>query len=138
YSVTTTSALVADGAKVIVATQSASNCETAASASASLTVTLVQTSPVVASLTNIQRGPVTMDLKFTEVNAMGAGVTTPANYTLSGTGMGTLAANPDSVTLSGAASPNPTYTLFWGSGEMVGGGNLTITVANGGGGVLDA
>lgn len=56
--------------------------------------------------------------------AMGAGATSAANYTISGTGIGTLAPNPDTVTLQGGA----TYRLTWNSGEMAGGGNVTITV----------
>ncbi len=62
--------------------------------------------------------------------AMGASATTPVNYTLSSAGKGTLADHPASVTLVG---PNR-YRLAWTSGEMVPGGDITITVAN----VLDA
>ncbi|MCX5757586.1 MAG: fibronectin type III domain-containing protein, partial [Candidatus Hydrogenedentes bacterium] len=49
----------------------------------------------------------TIDVTFSE--AMGAGVTTAANYVVSGTGQGTLAANPTSVAL---VSGNK-YRLTW-------------------------
>lgn len=62
--------------------------------------------------------------------AMGSSASSPANYTLSGTGKGTLAANPTTVTLVG---PNR-FRLEWTAGEMVPGGDITITVSN----VLDA
>tara|TARA_R110001592_G_scaffold50449_1_gene156030 strand:+ start:20 stop:4822 length:4803 start_codon:yes stop_codon:yes gene_type:complete len=50
----------------------------------------------------------------------------PTNYTLSGVGQGTLAAQPDSATL---AAPGR-YVLTWNSGEMLNGGDITITVSN--------
>ena len=56
--------------------------------------------------------------------AMGNGVTTPGNYTVSDTGKGTLAANPDIVTDLGFFF----YRLTWISGEMFNGGDITITV----------
>jgi hypothetical protein len=58
--------------------------------------------------------------------AMGIGVTTASNYTVSGAGKGTLASNPNTVAL---VSGN-TYVLTWTSGEMKNGGDITITVAN--------
>ncbi len=64
-----------------------------------------------------------IDVTFS--HAMGVGVTEPANYTLSGDGMGNLAAHPDSVVLR---SGN-TYTLTWGGGEMRNGATATVTVA---------
>jgi hypothetical protein len=66
----------------------------------------------------------TVNVTFSE--PMGTGVTTSSNYSLSGTGQGTLANNPTSVAL---VSGN-TYRLTWSSGEMVNGGNITVTVAN--------
>ncbi|GFE57394.1 CxxxxCH/CxxCH domain-containing protein [Geobacter sp. AOG1] len=82
----------------------------------------IGTAPTVSTVT-VQSG-LTVDVAFSE--AMGAGVTTAANYTVSGTGKGSLANNPASVAL---VSGN-TYRLTWLSGEMVNGGNITITVAN--------
>ena len=64
-----------------------------------------------------------MDVTFSE--AMGTGVTTAANYTVSGTGKGTLATNPDSVTFVSGSK----YRLTWNSGEMYNGGDITIAVA---------
>ncbi|NQU45306.1 VCBS repeat-containing protein [bacterium] len=61
---------------------------------------------------------------------MGTGVDTPANYTLSGGGRGTLAVHPDSVTHQGAN----TYRLTWNSGEMFSRGDITVSVS----GVEDA
>jgi hypothetical protein len=66
----------------------------------------------------------TVDVTFSE--AMNTGITTAANYTLSGTGKGTLATNPSSVAL---VSGN-TYRLTWASGEMFIGGNITVAAAN--------
>ncbi len=64
-------------------------------------------------------------VKVTFSEEMGTGATTPANYTLSGTGKGTLAAHPDSVAvLSGVE-----YQLTWNSGEMVNGGDITVCAA---------
>lgn len=53
-----------------------------------------------------------------------AGADIPANYTLSGHA-GTLAAAPDAAASSGGNA----YTLTWSSGEMLGGGDVTVTVA---------
>ena len=55
---------------------------------------------------------------------MGAGANDPANYTVSGTGMGTLTVNPDGVSGSGT-----TWTLTWsGCPIMFAGGDITVTV----------
>ena len=78
------------------------------------------TAPTVTAVAS--SGLLTIDVTFSE--AMGAGVTTAANYALSGTGKGTLATNPDSVALQ---SGN-TYRCAWALGEMFLGGDLTITV----------
>ncbi|MEK7674750.1 MAG: S8 family serine peptidase [Verrucomicrobiota bacterium] len=66
-----------------------------------------------------------VEVTFSE--QMGDGVTTPGNYTISGSGKGTLPANPASVSwLSGNK-----YVLEWTSGEMISGtGNITITVSS--------
>lgn len=87
-----------------------------------VTYTPDTTAPTVSSVT-VQTG-LTVDVTFSE--AMGTGVTTVSNYTVSGTGKGTLANNPNSVAL---VSGN-TYRLTWSTGEMLNGGNITITVAN--------
>ncbi|HOC69667.1 MAG TPA: DUF5011 domain-containing protein, partial [Candidatus Hydrogenedentes bacterium] len=63
--------------------------------------------------------------------AMGVGVTDPLNYSVSGSGMGTLALNPESVALD----TGNIYLLSWpvcgalSSQEMLLGGDITITVA---------
>jgi|GEM_PF-3648565 len=82
----------------------------------------IGTAPSVTGV-SVQTG-LTVDVSFSET--MGAGVTTAANYTLSGSGKGSLASNPDSVAL---VSGN-TYRLAWLSGEMKNGGDITITVSN--------
>jgi len=69
-------------------------------------------------------GLLTMEITFNE--AMGAGVTTVTNYSLSGPGKGTMPTNPDSVVL---VSGN-TYRLTWTSGEMLDGENVTVTVSS--------
>ena len=51
------------------------------------------------------------------------GVTTPANYTLSMPGAGSLAAHPDGVAGSGP------FTLHWAAGEMLDGAPVTVTVS---------
>ena len=65
-----------------------------------------------------------MTVTFSE--AMGSGATTASNYTLSGTGKGTLAAHPSTVALDSGS----TYLLTWATGEMLNGGDITVTVAN--------
>lgn len=72
----------------------------------------------------------TIDATFDE--QMGAGVLSPASYALSGSGQGTLAANPNSVmqiARRGAerfGAPSA-YRLTWLAGDMVNGGDITIT-----------
>jgi hypothetical protein len=90
----------------------------------SLTVTAADTTaPVVSSV--VTRTGRQVEVTFSE--KMGSGVTTPGNYTLAGTGKGTLASNPASVSwVSGYK-----YLLEWSGGEMIAGtGNLTITVGS--------
>ena len=66
----------------------------------------------------------TVDTVFSE--AMNADALDPANYVISGTGRGTLAANPDSVSLVAPAQ----YRLTWLAGEMVNGRDITITATD--------
>jgi uncharacterized cupredoxin-like copper-binding protein len=66
----------------------------------------------------------TVDVTFSE--PMGAGVVTAANYTISGTGQGSLANNPNIVALQAGT----TYRLTWAAGSMQQGGTVTITVNN--------
>jgi len=80
------------------------------------------TAPTVSAV-QVQSG-LTVDVTFS--GAMGSGVTSAGNYTISGTGRGTLAANPNSVAL---VSGN-TYRLTWTAGQMVSGGDIVITVAD--------
>ncbi len=63
----------------------------------------------------------TVEVVFSE--AMGNGADVAANYAISGEGRGTLNAQPDSVSQSGEGI----YTLTWNSGEMLNGGDITIT-----------
>jgi hypothetical protein len=65
-----------------------------------------------------------VDVTFSE--AMGTGVLVAANYTISGTGQGSLANNPDSVSDLGGNA----YRLTWNSGTQILEGDVTITVAN--------
>ena len=93
-----------------------------ASSVTSAAVTVDQTKPTVSTV-QVRTG-LTVDVTFSE--SLGAGATTAANYTVSGAGKGTLAANPASVALVGGS----TYRLTWASGEMLNGGSITITAAN--------
>jgi len=79
--------------------------------------------PTVSSVA-VQSGT-TVDVTFSE-GMSATGLLTAANYTISGTGKGTLATNPNSVAL---VSGN-TYRLTWSAGEMFNGGNITITAVN--------
>ncbi|MFP4502085.1 MAG: Ig-like domain-containing protein [Candidatus Hydrogenedentota bacterium] len=81
---------------------------------------------VAPAVTDVQvQSGTTIDVTFSE--AMGAGVTTATNYTVSGSGQGTLADNPDSVTLESG----DTYRLTWpNTQEMFDGGDITVTVQN--------
>ena len=85
------------------------------------------TNPWVASV-EVLSGGRTVDISFSE--PMGASVFMASNYTLSGSGSGTLSSSPDSV---GYINFN-NYRLFWNSGEMTDGGDIAISVS----GVLDA
>ena len=91
-------------------------------ASGNLSITIDTTAPTVSSVA-VQTG-LTVNITFSK--AMGSGVTTASNYTLSGTGQGNLTSHPNTVAL---VSGN-TYILTWNGGEMLNGGNITITVAN--------
>lgn len=84
------------------------------------TLTIDTTAPFVNSV--LVHGPLEVDVNFSE--AMGSGVLNPLNYTLSGSGQGTLLGNPDSVALA----IGNTYRLTWNSGEMFKGGDIIITV----------
>jgi len=65
-----------------------------------------------------------VEVTFSE--KMGSGVTTPANYFIAGTGQGTLASNPSSVSWVGGYK----YLLEWSAGEMIAGtGNITIVAS---------
>lgn len=88
--------------------------------SRSLQLTVTDFPPRVSSVT-VNSGT-QVDVTFTE--AMGTGVGSPSNYTLTGSGKGSLGSNPASVAL---VSGN-TYRLTWAAGEMFNGGNITITV----------
>jgi hypothetical protein len=83
----------------------------------------LDTTPPTVSATSIQ-SLTTMTVTFSE--AMGAGVTTAANFTITESGKGTLADHPNTVTL---VSGN-TYLLTWTSGSMVNAADTTVTVAN--------
>lgn len=80
----------------------------------------VYASTTVSSVT-VKTG-LTVEVAFSA--AMGTGAETAANYSVAGTGRGSLAANPDSVALKAGS----TYTLTWTSGEMRNGGDITIAV----------
>ena len=77
--------------------------------------------PTVSSVT-VQTGQM-IEVAFSEA-MLEPGVTTPANYAISGDGAGTLAATP--TTVSGAGP----YTLNWDSGEMLIGTPVTVTVTD--------
>ena len=91
-------------------------------ASSPLSRTYDTVSPTVSSVA-VQTG-LSVDVTFSE--AMGTGVTDPCNYSLSGSGQGSLSGNPDAVWLQGGT----TYRLTWSSGDMVEGGDITIIVDN--------
>jgi formylglycine-generating enzyme required for sulfatase activity len=77
--------------------------------------------PVVQSVT--VQSDWTVDVTFSKT--MGAGVNDPENYTLSGSGMGTLTAMPDTVALVSGG----THRLTWNCpGIMTNSGDITITV----------
>lgn len=64
------------------------------------------------------------DIIFSE--PMGTGVTSVSNYSLSGTGKGSISTHPSSVTLLYGS----TYRLIWSDGKAISSGNFTITVQN--------
>src|SRR5262249_30226968 len=64
-----------------------------------------------------------VDVTFDEL--MDASALVAANYALSGTGQGTLAIHPDTVSVPSGS----TYRLSWTNGEMFNGGDVTVTVA---------
>ena len=78
--------------------------------------------PTVSSI--VIQSPTTINITFSE--AMGTGVTTVSNYTISESGKGTVAANPNTVAL---VSGN-TYVLTWSAGALANAADVTITVAN--------
>lgn len=95
--------------------------------SESFSITVTHDAPTVVSATVLDGS--TVQVEFSR--AMGASAGTAANYTVSGSGQGTLSANPASVTVQ---SPT-TVDLVWNApDEMLNGGDITITVA----GALDA
>jgi hypothetical protein len=84
-----------------------------------------QYDPIRPNLINvIVSGMLQVDIGFSEPIANGALI--PQNYTLSGTGMGTLGSHPDSV----ISLTSTTYRLHWNSGEMKNGGNIIIQAIN--------
>jgi N-acetylneuraminic acid mutarotase len=72
----------------------------------------------------VQLDGLSVDVTFSET--MGSGVTTAANYAISGAGKGTLSTNPVSVVFQN----HSTYCLIWNTGEMLDGGDVTITVSD--------
>ncbi len=86
---------------------------------------LPDTTPPTVQTVQVQTG-LTVDVTFDEQMAPAGGVTTASNYTVSGTGKGTLANNPNSVALV----TGNTYRLTWIAGEMAIGGDVNIAVAN--------
>jgi hypothetical protein len=90
-------------------------------------VTLDRVAPALTGLT--VNSELEIDVTFDE--QMGANVTSASSYTLSGSGQGTLANNPDSVSQIARRFGAPsTYRLTWVAGDMVFGGDITITVDN--------
>jgi uncharacterized repeat protein (TIGR01451 family) len=96
--------------------------QNASDESSDIYTTIDTDAPTVSSVA-VQSG-LTVNVVFSEL--MGTGATDPANYAVSGSGQGTLAANPDSVDLISGS----TYALTWNGGRMTSGGDITVTVAN--------
>ena len=97
----------------------AGNSNTSAVGNPTLTVDYT-----IPSVTTVQvQNTTTINVTFSKAMG-GAGVTTPGNYVISGTGKGSFNSNPDSVSLSNSN----TYSLTWSSGEMKTGDDVTITV----------
>ena len=71
----------------------------------------------------VQSNGTSVDVVFSE--PMGTGAMTAINYTLSGSGQGSLTNAPTGVSDRGGT----TYRLTWSSGEMIHGGDITITVS---------
>ena len=69
-----------------------------------------------------------VDVAFNMAMLPGGGVLDPANFTLSGPGRGTLAANPDSVSQIATAA-GPVFRLKWNTGVATG-APATVTVTN--------
>lgn len=86
-------------------------------------VNILDTKPFVSSVA-VETGNTVL---FTFSKKMNTGVTNPSNYSVSGTGKGSLSATPTSVEL---VSEN-TYRLIWEycAGMMRNGGDITVTVA---------
>jgi len=78
--------------------------------------------PTVSSITPVNG--TTIDIAFSEA-MIPAGANTAANYTVSGVGQGTVSANPATATFLSGNS----WRLVWGSGSMVNGSLVTVTVA---------
>lgn len=76
--------------------------------------------PTVSSLT--AQSTQTVSVSFSK-SMRSPGVTTPANYALSGAGIGNLGATPSSV---GGTGP---YIVTWNAGEMLDGGSVTLTAS---------
>ena len=71
-----------------------------------------------------------VDVVFDEYIGMNAEALNPANYTLTGAGQGTLASNPDTVTLIETSNPAENiYRLGWSTGALAVTGDVTITVS---------
>ena len=70
----------------------------------------------------------TLDLRFSQAMARDGGAFDPANFALSGPGLGTVSAQPDHVSLV-ATSTGPVYRLTWSSGGM-NGLDAILTAAN--------
>lgn len=85
----------------------------------------IGTLPTITSVNVVDESHV--DVTYSEPMDNGSDVNFASNYTISGTGRGTLSATPTSV----AHPSGNTYRLFWTSGEMFNGGDVTITVTGG-------
>lgn len=72
-------------------------------------------SPYVVSVTPVSAN--ILNVSFNQAMLPDNGVFTPANYALSGSGRGSLASQPDSVSLF-AGSNGPVYQLKWNTGSM--------------------
>lgn len=80
---------------------------------------LLSVTPVSANILNVS---------FNQAMLPDNGVFNPANYALSGSGRGTLASQPDSVSLL-AGTNGPIYQLKWNAGSMYA-ANATLSVFN--------